>query len=100
MQLARVRGQVVATVKVETLRGIKLLLVQLLDEYRRPVGPIQVAADVVGDAGPGDLVFVTTKKEAAIPLGDLVPVDLGIVGFVDEVTGLFTKERPKGRPEE
>ncbi len=96
MQLALVKGQVVATVKVETLRGIKLMLVQLLDEHRQPVGRIQVAADVVGDAGVGDLVFVTTKKEAAIPLGDLVPVDLGIVGFVDEVTGRYLERRPGG----
>jgi ethanolamine utilization protein EutN len=86
MQLARVLGQVVATVKDEALTGVKLMVVQLLSEAGEPRGTPQVAADAVGDAGPGDLVFLATRKEAAFPFGDLTPVDLGIVGFVDTVT--------------
>ncbi len=87
MMLGRVVGRVVSTVKVESLAGVKLMLVQLIGEDGRERGRPQVAADVVGDAGVGDLVFLTAKKEAAMPLGGMVPVDLGIVGFVDEVTG-------------
>jgi microcompartment protein CcmK/EutM len=86
MVLARVIGTVVATVKDDALRGVKLLVVQLLSERGERRGDPQVAADAIGSAGPGDLVFCATKKEAAVPLGELVPVDLSIVAFVDEVT--------------
>ncbi|MFH2005493.1 MAG: EutN/CcmL family microcompartment protein [bacterium] len=86
MKLGRVIGTVVATVKIESLRGIKLMVVQLLSEDKAPLGPPQVAADAVGDAGPGDLVFLATAKEAAFPFGDLTPVDLSIAGFVDTLT--------------
>jgi microcompartment protein CcmK/EutM len=90
MLLGTVVGQVVSTVKVETLRSIKLMVVQLQDEDGRPQGRPVVAADGVGYAGPGDHVFLAQKKEAAIPfkpIAELVPVDLSIVGFVDEVRG-------------
>jgi ethanolamine utilization protein EutN len=86
MLLARVIGTVVATVKDDALKGIKLMVVQVLDEGGTPRGAPEVAADAVGYAGPGDHVFLATRKEAAFPLGDLVPVDLSIAGFVDTVT--------------
>ena len=86
MQLARVIGTVVASIKEENLGGIKLMVVQPLSESGEPQGAPQVAADAVGDAGPDDLVFLATRKEAAFPFGDLVPVDLSIAGFVDKVT--------------
>jgi microcompartment protein CcmK/EutM len=86
MLLARVIGTVVATVKDGSLKGIKLMVVQVLNEDGTPRGKPEVAADAVGYAGPGDQVFLATRKEAAFPLGDLVPVDLSIVGFVDVVT--------------
>ncbi len=86
MLLARVVGTVVATVKDESLKGIKLMVVQVLNEDGTPRGRPEVAADAVGDCGPGDHVFLATRKEAAFPLGDLVPVDLSIAGFVDKVT--------------
>ena len=86
MVLARVIGTVVATVKDEALKGIKLLVVQVLDEDGTERGAPQVAADAVGMAGPGDHVFLAQRKEAAFPLGDLVPVDLSICGHVDTVT--------------
>ena len=45
---------------------------------------MQVAADAGISAGPGDLVYLATKREAALPFGDrLPPVDLAIVAFVD-----------------
>ena len=86
MQLGRVLGNVVASVKIETLTGVKLLVVQVLSETGEPRGTPQVAADAGIDAGPGDLVFLATKKEAAQPFADLTPVDMAVAGFVDEVT--------------
>jgi ethanolamine utilization protein EutN len=85
MILGRVLGQVVSTIKVETLKGIKLMVVQIEGERGEKRGRPVVAADAIGDAGPGDHVFLALKKEAAMPFEGLVPVDLSIVGFVDEV---------------
>lgn len=92
MVLGKVLGQVVSTVKVDTLKGVKLMIVQIMGEDGQTRGKPTIAADAIGDAGPGDFVFLATKKEAAIPFPGLTPVDLSIVGFVDEV---FC-ENPKG----
>ena len=56
MQLARVLGNIVATIKNSTLEGRKLMVIQTLDAQLRPVGKPLVAVDSVG-AGPGELVF-------------------------------------------
>ncbi len=56
MKIGRVIGSVVATQKVDSLEGIKLLLVQPLDENLKEVGSPLVACDTV-QAGYGDVVF-------------------------------------------
>jgi ethanolamine utilization protein EutN len=86
MKFARVHGTVVATRKTEGLEGVKLLVVQPLDEDLKPVGRPQIAADATAQAGPGDLVFIVASREAtqALPV-TFVPVDLAISGIVDEV---------------
>jgi ethanolamine utilization protein EutN len=86
MQFARVIGTLVATRKAEGLDGVKLLVVQPLDKYERPVGEPLVAADGTAQAGPGELVFVIYSREAALALTErFVPVDLAITGIVDQV---------------
>ena len=86
MQLARVTGTLVATQKAEGLEGVKFLVVQPLDKCQKPVGEPQVAADGTAQAGPGELVFVIASREAALALPErFVPVDLAIVGIVDQV---------------
>jgi ethanolamine utilization protein EutN len=83
MQLGRVIGNVVLSMKNETLDGVKLLLVQPLSSSREPVGRIIVAADSVG-AGVGEDVFFVRGKEASFPFYPVeVPADAGIVGIVD-----------------
>ncbi|PJH76382.1 MAG: hypothetical protein CO064_01545, partial [Anaerolineae bacterium CG_4_9_14_0_8_um_filter_58_9] len=64
----------------------KLLVVQPLDKRLEPVGPMQVAVDVVM-AGPGDLCVMVRSREAALALREhkFVPVDLALVGIVDEL---------------
>jgi microcompartment protein CcmK/EutM len=87
MQLARVIGTVVATVKSPGLEGIKFLIVQPLDRQLRPIGGHVVAADAVHMAGPGELVYVVAAREAAQAMPDpFVPVDHAIVGIVDAVS--------------
>lgn len=89
MQLGRVTGTVVASVKVPGLDGVKLLLVQPLDRQQRPKGNQVVAADAVHMAGPGELVYIVASREAAQALPEtFVPVDHAIVGIVDAVTTL------------
>jgi ethanolamine utilization protein EutN len=96
MQLARVTGTVVATIKVPGLDGVKLLLVQPLDRQQRPVGSQVVAADAVHMAGPGELVYIVASREAAQALPEtFVPVDHAIVGIVDSVTTLEGADQPK-----
>lgn len=56
MQLARVIGTVVATIKNDSLEGKKLLVIQTLNKNLEPSGKPMVAVDAVG-AGVGELVF-------------------------------------------
>jgi ethanolamine utilization protein EutN len=86
MRLARVVGTVVATVKSEGLEGVRFLIIQPLDKHGEPMGGHVVAADAVEMAGPGELVYFVSSREAAEALTvRFVPVDHAIVGIVDEV---------------
>ena len=86
MKLGRVIGTVVATTQVEGLEGVKLLLVQPLDKTLEPSGQVIVAADGVAMAGPDDLVYYVSSREAALALPNtFVPVDDTIVGLIDSV---------------
>ena len=86
MKLGRVRGTVVATVKDPGMVGMKLLIVQPLDEHRNSDGACVVAADGVYQAGEGDVVYFVASREAAEAMEPrFVPVDHAIVGIVDEV---------------
>lgn len=83
MQLARVIGNVVSTVKNITLTGRKLMVIQILNGDLKPTGKPLVAIDSVG-AGVGELVFWCRGKEASFPFeGSDVPTDCTIVGIVD-----------------
>ena len=89
MQLARVIGTVVATVKNETLEGRKFLIVQTLNADLQPTGKPQVALDAVG-AGTDELVFWCRGKEASFPFKrDSTPTDCTIVGIVDSDSHVF-----------
>jgi ethanolamine utilization protein EutN len=89
MQLGRVRGTVVATVKSPGLEGVKLLLVEPLDRRLRRAGDPVVCADGTGQAGPGELVYFIGGREAALALPEpFVPVDHAVVGIADEVRDL------------
>ncbi len=92
MLLGRVKGTAVCTIKYPGTEGLKLLVVQPLDKHLEPVGGLQVAADVV-HAGPGDLCVMVRSREAALAMRDekFVPVDLALVGIVDELA-----VRPEG----
>ena len=83
MQIARVIGTVVSTVKNEALHGRKLLIVQTLDADLKDKGKPMVALDSVG-AGVGELVFWCRGKEASFPFKrEEIPTDCTIVGIID-----------------
>ena len=86
MLFGKVHGTAVCTIKYPGLEGIKLLVVQPLDRHMRPAGSLQVACDVV-QAGPGDLCVMVRSREAALamPQVKFVPVDLALVGIVDDL---------------
>lgn len=85
MLLGKIVGTAVATIKTPELSGVKLLIVQLLNKYREPIGNLQVAADAT-QAGLGDTVFLVRAREAALALETkFVPVDLAAIGVIDTV---------------
>ncbi len=86
MIFGRVRGTAVCTLKYPGTEGLKLLIVEQLNKRMQPVGPLQVAVDVV-QAGPGDLCMMVRSREASLALPDVkfVPVDLALVGIIDEL---------------
>ena len=83
MQLARVIGTVVATVKNDSLEGRKLLIVQTLNWKLEESGKPMVAVDAIG-AGIGELVFWCRGKEASFPFKrEDTPTDCTIIAIVD-----------------
>ncbi len=86
MLFGRVRGTAVCTMKYPDLTGMKLLVVQPLNRKMEPTGTMQVAVDVV-HAGPGDLCVMVRSREAALAMKEhkFVPVDLALIGIVDEL---------------
>ena len=77
-------GRVVATVRSPGLEGVRMVLLQPLDDAGEAVGGAVVACDAVS-AGPGDVVTWVGGREAALALPKtFVPVDATVVGHVEE----------------
>lgn len=95
MQLAKVIGTVVATIKDPALNGLKIMMIQpLTDTLQFSGGPI-AAIDTV-QAGIHDLVHWVTAREAALALPDtFVAVDAAITGIVDQVNSSNTEIKNK-----
>jgi microcompartment protein CcmK/EutM len=83
MQLARVLGEVVATMKDANLTGLKLLVLQPITPAGDATGRTLVAVDSVG-AGVGENVFFVRGREAAFPFYPAEPpTDAAVIGIVD-----------------
>jgi ethanolamine utilization protein EutN len=83
VQLAKVIGEVVSSMKDANLVGAKLLILQPLDPSGKHAGRTLVAMDSVG-AGTGEHVFFVRGREAAFPFYPAEPpTDATIVGIVD-----------------
>ncbi|MBC7822381.1 MAG: EutN/CcmL family microcompartment protein [Candidatus Parcubacteria bacterium] len=86
MQIAKVRGTVVSTQKEPSLRGVKFLLLQFLDDAGQPLPQYEVAADNVG-AGIDEWVLVSRGSAARqVPGSEQRPVDAAVIGIIDTVS--------------
>lgn len=86
MQLAKVRGTVVSTQKEPSLRGSKLLLLQLLDEEGQPQPIYEVAVDTVG-AGADEWVLVSRGSAARQTSGnEQRPIDALVIAIIDTIS--------------
>jgi len=86
MRLCRVKGTVVSTAKLPVYQGLKLLVVQPLDELGHDQGHSFLAVDRA-QAGEGDLVLVNSEGSGARQMFRLpkAPIRSVIVGIVDHV---------------
>src|SRR5580693_7280755 len=91
MFIAKVTGSIVATQKVDSMVGHKLLVVEpyRIDPEERnrliTTGRTFVAVDTVG-AGEGEYVLITQGSSARLtPETKSLPIDAVIVGIVDTV---------------
>ncbi len=86
MLLGIVKGRAISTLKYQGLEGLRLLVVQPVNRKLEPLGSMQVAVDVV-QAGTGDLCVMVRSREAALAMPEIkfVPVDLALVGIVDQL---------------
>ena len=91
MFLARITGSLVATQKVESMVGQKLLIVEPLrvnekdQSNLQPTGRTFVAVDTVG-SGEGEVVLCVQGSSARFTEGTkTLPIDAAIVGIIDRV---------------
>ena len=85
MKLGKVIGRVVSTIKVESFEGLKLLLVQPVDENLEKIGDPIVTVDTI-QSNIGQIIYYETSKEASMVLEKTMnPCDAAIVGIVDEI---------------
>jgi microcompartment protein CcmK/EutM len=87
MILARVKGNVVATIKQPCFKGHRLLIVQPIDDLGQDKGDSFLACDAA-QAGPGDVVLIEREGNTARQLLGTPndPFHSVIVGIVDKIT--------------
>lgn len=102
MFVAKVTGSVVASHKVDSMRGQKLLIVEpyRIDPTNRKqlvtTGRTFVACDTIG-AGEGEFVLIVQGSSARLtPETKTLPIDAVIIGIVDTVqvdnTNVFDRQ--------
>ena len=105
MFVGRVTGNVVATQKVASMTGHKLLMVEpyRVDEKSRsklvPTGRSFVVVDTLG-AGLGEMVLVCQGSSARLtPETEKLPIDavvIGLIGTVDVEGRVIYSDRDRG----
>ena len=85
MELGRVRGQVVATVRDPGVPPVTLLLVDLITADGEVVRSGQVAADTLG-AGEGEMILLVRGSSARFTMNDRPPLDLSVIAIIDQIS--------------
>ena len=87
MTLCKVLGTVTSTSKHRAFHGLRLMLVQPVDEHRAPIAQSFIAVDRICSAGVGDTVLVLREGNGvrSVFKDDRLPIRSMIVGVVDEV---------------
>lgn len=86
MQIAKVRGTVVSTQKEPSLRGTKLLLLQLIDAEGSLLPQYEVAADQIGAGIDEWVLFSRGSAARKIAGNEERPLDALVVGIIDTVS--------------
>ena len=89
MQLAKVVGTVVASVKDSGLESKSLLVIQPIAPSGAPSGAPLIAIDGVGVGTGEEIMFVRGREAAFAFLPEQVVADASIVGKVDSISGAF-----------
>lgn len=89
MRLCRVLGSITSTVKHECYKGLKLMIVQPINEQGADSAKSFIAVDKV-QAGEGDTVLVMSEGNGVrqlfgVPKTADLPIRSLIVGIVDQV---------------
>ena len=101
MQIARVVGTVVSTMKSEKLNGLKMRLVKPIDlETFEEKGNILVAFDAVG-VGEGEVVMIVSGSSSRqTELTENKPSDTSIIAIIDHIDlrnkRIFSKDKDNG----
>ena len=85
MKLVKVIGSVTSTIKDDTLKGFKLLMVNTVGTDLKSTGDYYIAADTVG-VGEGELALIVTgsaAKQTEATKGK--NIDAAIVAKVDRI---------------
>lgn len=94
MELGKIVGQVVSTARHPRLPHMTFLLVDIVGVDGTVKVSNQVAVDSIG-AGLGELVLLSRGSSARMILDGDNPIDLSIIGIVDQITSghtaLYTK---------
>lgn len=85
MQIAKVRGTVVSTLKDPSLRGTKLLMLQLVDEEGNLLPKYEVAVDNVGAGLDEWVLYSIGSASRQIQGNEQRPVDAAVVAIIDTV---------------
>jgi len=85
MKFGKIIGRVVSTQKVESFEGLKLVLVQPLNEKLEAVGDALVAVDTL-QSDVGQIIYYETSREASRVIEtEMNPCDAAVMGIVDEI---------------
>ncbi len=85
MKFGKIIGRLVSTQKVKSFEGLKLVLIQPLNEKLDPAGDALVAVDTL-QSDVGQIVYFEISKEAGRVIErEMNPCDAAVMGIVDNI---------------